>query len=274
GPLPSSARPLASSLAGFTQPLCHDQPHPLPHRRRPRRLDRQQDHGDRRPAGRPPQRRDRDRRGAPRGLAPRLGPRLLRGQHLQRAVRHRRHPHRPRRRPPRHLDLEDDRRPPHLSRSLMPRPPLLLLGLAGLLAVGLACEAEVEVPEATVPPEAVERYRTGVVVQMQEIDGAIAALETTAEQADSATAAAYGPALDVLRRERQAIQAALDGLHGTTPEAFDAATAALDARIDEFEEQVGDAPLVLALDAEQLRRAAAARFEALDREVQESPALQ
>lgn len=156
----------------------------------------------------------------------------------------------------------------------MPRPPLLLLGLAGLLAVGLACEAEVEVPEATVPPEAVERYRTGVVVQMQEIDGAIAALETTAEQADSATAAAYGPALDVLRRERQAIQAALDGLHGTTPEAFDAATAALDARIDEFEEQVGDAPLVLALDAEQLRRAAAARFEALDREVQESPALQ
>ncbi|HLT48411.1 MAG TPA: hypothetical protein VK002_14350 [Rubricoccaceae bacterium] len=156
----------------------------------------------------------------------------------------------------------------------MPRPPLLLLGLAGLLAVGLACEAEVEVPEATVTPEAVERYRTGVVVQMQEIDGAIAALETTAEQADSATAAAYGPALDVLRRERQAIQAALDGLHGTTPEAFDAATAALDARIDEFEEQVGDAPLVLALDAEQLRRAAAARFEALDREVQESPALQ
>jgi hypothetical protein len=144
------------------------------------------------------------------------------------------------------------------------------LALAGLLA---ACAGEPAPPPTpvTVTPEAVERYRTRVVVALQPTDSTIAALETAAAQADSAGAAAYGAALTALRRERREIQAQLDSLHGMTPERFAAATAALDRRLDEFDERVGDTPVELAQDAAQLRAASAQRLLEAEAEVRAFP---
>ena len=154
----------------------------------------------------------------------------------------------------------------------MPRLALLL-GLALPLLAG--CETETGVPAAaTVTPEAVERYRTEVVVPLQEIDGAIAALEARAAEADSAGAVAYGHALETLRRERRQVQTDLDALPGMTTDAVAGAIAALDARIAALRQHVANAPVALAQTPEQLRQAAQARFQALDEAVAEDPALQ
>src|SRR5690606_27417180 len=122
----------------------------------------------------------------------------------------------------------------------------LLLGLAVLVTGSLACASEPDVPmSTTVTPEAVERYRTGVVLPLQEVDREIAALEATAEQADSAAAVAYGRTLDALRQERRQIQADLDALAGRAPDAFAEATAAIDARIAALAAHVERAPIEL-----------------------------
>ena len=149
--------------------------------------------------------------------------------------------------------------------TLPTRSFLPVLGLATLLA---ACGAEPDPPEVErVTSEAVERYRTDVMLRMQRIDGEIAALETTAATADSATAAAYGAALSPLLDDRRTLQARLDSLGGETPEAFAATTSALDRDFHDLRRRVGRAALERSLTPGQLRDAAQARLDALGEEI-------
>lgn len=144
-------------------------------------------------------------------------------------------------------------------------PTLSLLALSAILAIGTGCEEGSSLPPVeTVTPEAVERFRTRVVVDLQDVDASIAALEGTADQADSAAAAAYSRALASIRQERQRIQTALDTLHGTSTDAFDVASAEVLDAVDALERRVDRAPIELAPNAAALRQAALTRLASLE----------
>lgn len=144
---------------------------------------------------------------------------------------------------------------------------ILLLALAGSLVAGGGCaDGGAPSPVETVTPEAVERFRTGAIVALQEVDADIALLEGTANQADSAAAIAYGRALDSIRQERQDIQSALDTLHGSPTVAFGEATQRIDADIAALGRRVERAPIELAPTAAALRAAALDRLASLEAE--------
>ena len=90
--------------------------------------------------------------------------------------------------------------------------------------------------------EAVERYRTAVLLRTQGLDARIAAIETEAATADSARAAMLQPTITALHAQRQAIQQGLDTLDGQPEAIFTEARQAIDAQVDALAARLGTAP--------------------------------
>ncbi len=116
----------------------------------------------------------------------------------------------------------------------------LLIGLA----VGLgACadDAEPGTRPDLVSHETVERYRTDVLLRLQEVDAGIAALEGRVAEAESASAAALAPAVEALRADRRAVQTRLEALDVQARGAFDEATRAIDRGVAVLRQRVAQA---------------------------------
>ncbi|NNF59087.1 MAG: hypothetical protein HKN04_12705, partial [Rhodothermaceae bacterium] len=112
--------------------------------------------------------------------------------------------------------------------------PLLLPGCAD----GPTMDERVD----RVSHEAVERYRTAVLLRTQGLDARIAAIETEAATADSARAVALQPTIRALHAQRQAIQRGLDSLDNQPEAVFAEARQAIDTQLDALAAQLGAAP--------------------------------
>lgn len=104
--------------------------------------------------------------------------------------------------------------------------PVLLTALLGLSACSEASDSEAVADR--VSHEMVERFKTLVLLDLQQIDRDIAALETRVAAADSVQAVSLGQTAEALRADRQALQRRIDALDVGPRAAFDEATATIE----------------------------------------------
>ena len=143
--------------------------------------------------------------------------------------------------------------------------------LLALLALGLslsACGDDAPVasaPETALVPEAdVERFRTDLFLETNEVDAEIARFEGEAVGADSATASAYEDALSRLRGTRRDLQARIDSLQPVPAAEFDSTRRSLAAAIGDLRESIDRARFNVALTGPALQDRARSEIARLD----------
>ena len=143
--------------------------------------------------------------------------------------------------------------------------------LLALLALGLslsACGDDAPVasaPETALVPEAdVERFRTDLFLETNEVDAEIARFEGEAVGADSATASAYEDALSRLRGTRRDLQARIDSLQPVPAAEFDSTRRSLVAAIGDLRESIDRARFNVALTGPALQDRARSEIARLD----------